>query len=59
MKLDKEISQYYNKLQMMQKRRIGMVKRIVRTMAALVAVMFLLGALPVQALTSDQIKEEI
>ena len=36
-----------------------MVKRIVRTMAALVAVMFLLGALPVQALTSDQIKEEI
>ena len=36
-----------------------MGKNILRTMAALVAVLLLLGGVPVRALTSDQIKEEI
>ncbi len=36
-----------------------MVKRMIRIVAAVIAVVLLVGAVPVQALTSDQIKEEI
>ena len=36
-----------------------MVKRMIQIVAAVIAVLLLVGAVPVQALTSDQIKEEI